>query len=638
METFLTYTVLGIVAGAIYAITATGLVVTYTTTGVFNFAHGAVAMFCAFSYWQLNQQWGWPVWLCLLIVLFGEVPLLALYVEEVYMKRLFGASVVRSLMVTLGLLLILVGGAQALWNGTVQRSLPGYFSNDTVTIFQVVINYHQIITVVIAVLVAVGLRVYFRRFRSGIAMRAVVDDPELLSLSGSSPRNTSRLGWFIGFFLAALAGILIAPQLSVSGLDVNLLTLLVVNGYAAAILGRLRNLPWTFAGGMILGLSENYAAGYLPGHISANLANQIGLLFPVVFLFVALLLLPSARLRAIGRMVVAVPPKIPNLLQSVRSAAVFIVIMWIVAMVISSSIIGSVTQGLALGVVGLSLVLLIGYAGYVSLCQLTFMGIGAYVMSQVAHGGATWWGLILAVVVCGAVGALVALPTLRLQGLYLALATLAFAQAAYYGFFTNISFIPEGGAMAVGRLSIPGISTSGDKAYLVFVAVVFALCAIGILAIRRSRWGRKLVALNDSPAAFATLGMNAAISKMIVFAVAAAIAGVGGVLYAGQPLAISANDVQMFASLEIVLFVTIFGIRTVSGALLGGLAAALLPLASSHLPWWGVGITGIVAGAGISLMAAHPDGVVPIPWINEHLRIPGLAIPLKKKESIDVVA
>ena len=135
------------------------------------------------------------------------------------------------------------------------------------------------------------------------------------------------------------------------------------------------------------------------------------------------------------------------------------------------------------------------------------------------------------------------------------------------------------------------------------------------------------MALNDSPAAFATLGMNPTVSKMMVFAASAALAGVGGILFAGQSLALSAIDVQMFASLEIVLFVTIFGIRTTQGALLGGLAAALLPLASSHLPWWGVGATGIVAGVGIALMANVPDGIVPIPWINRNIRIPYLSTP-----------
>ena len=634
MTTFLTFTVIGIVSGAVYAIVATGLVVTYTTTGVFNFAHGAVAMFAAFSYWQMTQSWGWNSLLALVVVLFIEAPLLALFVEETYMRRLYGATVVRSLMVSLGLLLILVGLAQAIWPAE-QRSLPEFFAGRTVSLFDVVITYHQVIVVIVAILIAIGLRIYLRQVRSGIAMRAVVDDPDLLAMAGASPRRVARSGWILGFFLAALAGILISPELQVQGLDINFLTLLVVTGYAAAIVGRLRNLPWTFAGGIALGLAEAYATGYLPGHIPVNLVSEISVLTPVAFLFVALLVVPSSRLRAVGRLTVATPPRVASLIESIRGSVLFVAIAVGATFVLGGSMIGSVTQGLALGIVALSLILVTGYAGQVSLCQLTFMGIGAFVMSKVASGGASWWGLIIGVLVCAAVGAIVSLPALRLQGLYLALATLAFAQAAYYGFFSNISFIPQGGAVPVGRLSIPGISTSGDKAYMVFVAVAFVLCAIGVLAIRRSVWGRRLVALNDSPAAFATLGMSPQLSKMLVFAASAALAGIGGVLYAGQPLALNANDVQMFASLELVLFVTIFGIRTVTGAALGGLAAALLPLASSHLPWWGTGLTGVAAGVGISLMANVPDGVLGVPWLVRNVRIPGISP--KRAPSIEAV-
>ena len=626
MTTFLTFTVIGIVSGAVYAIVATGLVVTYTTTGVFNFAHGAVAMFAAFSYWQMTQSWMWPTWLSLILVLFVEAPLLALFVEETYMKRIYGATVVRSLMVSLGLLLILVGLAQTIWQPE-NRTLPEFFANSNVTIGDVTITYHQIICVIVAVVMAVGLRIYLRQFRSGIAMRAVVDDPDLLAMSGVSPRRVARSGWVLGFFLAALAGVLIGPELQLQGLDINLLTLLVVNGYAAAIVGRLRNLPFTFAGGMLLGLVEAYCIGYLPGHIPAALVSQIGLLTPVIFLFIALMLIPSARLRAVGRLTVARPPRVPTLNQSIRGGVAFVIVAWIGAMLLSGTL-------LALGIVGLSLVLLTGYAGQVSLCQLTFMGIGAFTMSKVANGGASWWGLIIGVVVCGVVGAVISLPALRLQGLYLALATLAFAQAAFYGFFSNTTFIAEGGAIPVGRLSVPGISLTGDRSYMVFCAVVLALAGIAILAIRRSAWGRRLVALNDSPAAFATLGMSPTVSKMIVFGASAALAGVGGMLYAGQPLALSALNVQLFVGLELVLFVTIFGIRTVSGAVLGGLAMVLLPYASSQLPWWGVGLAGILAGVGIALMANVPDGILGIPWLTEHVRIPGINASIRHPKEL----
>ena len=195
-------------------------------------------------------------------------------------------------------------------------------------------------------------------------------------------------------------------------------------------------------------------------------------------------------------------------------------------------------------------------------------------------GGDSWWGLVLAVVVSGALGALVALPSLRLRGLYLALATLAFGEAAYFAFFNNNVVIPQGSFIPVGRLRLPFMHAVGDRADMIEVLVATALCAVLVGVIRRSAFGRRLVALSDSPAAFATVGLNASRTKVYVFALSAAMAGFGGVLYAGQPEAIGSNDVQFFGSLTLLLFVAIWGMRSLTGALLGGMTAAALPSSS----------------------------------------------------------
>ena len=440
MSVFLSYTILGIVYGSIYAITATGLVVTYTTTGVFNFAQGAVGMIAAFTYWQLWQDWHWPVALALVFVFLIEAPLLAVAVEFGLMRRLHGASAERSLMVTLGLLVILVGVATALWgNPDVIRSVPAFFDNTTTGVIGsvrlfgtngVTITDQQILTVGVAAAVALGLRFYFRNFRLGVAMRAVVDDPELVAMSGAKPYRISQMGWALGFIMAALAGVLLAPTLSTTGLSITGLTLLVVNGYAAAVVGRLQNLPMTFLGAMALGLVTEYCVGYLPGHINQNVVAVLPSVIPVIFLFVVLLVIPAARLVAAGRLPARLPQRVVTMRQSLMGVVLLVVFGSLAAMVVGETALATLTQGLALGIVGLSLVLLTGYAGQISLCQLTFLGVGAFVMGKVS-GGDSWLGLILAVVVSGAVGALVALPAIRLRGLYLALATLAFGEAAY---------------------------------------------------------------------------------------------------------------------------------------------------------------------------------------------------------------
>ena len=432
MSVFLSFTVLGIVSGAIYGILATGLVVTYNTTGVFNFAQGAVGMVAAFSYWQLWQDWHWPFLLAIIFILFVEAPLLAIAVEFVLMRRIHGATVERSLMVTLGLLVILLGIATIFWSSPdVIRSVPAYFTSADGTVAAehlfgangVTLQDQQIMIVVVAAVVAVVLGVFLRRFRLGVAMRAVVDDPELVAMAGAKPHRMSQMGWALGFMLAALAGVLIAPLVGQTGLTSTQLTLLALNGFAAAVVGRLRNLPMTFVGALMLGLITQYCVGYLPGHINPGLASVLTEVVPVLFLFVVLLVIPAARLAPAGRLAVRAAPRVVTARQSVAGAVLLVAGTVVLAAMVGVTALATFSQGLAFGIVGLSLVLLVGYAGQVSLCQLTFMGIGAFTMGKTLGGG-SWWGLLLAVAISGAVGALVALPALRLRGLYLALGDL----------------------------------------------------------------------------------------------------------------------------------------------------------------------------------------------------------------------
>ena len=184
---------------------------------------------------------------------------------------------------------------------------------------------------------------------------------------------------------------------------------------------------------------------------------------------------------------------------------------------------------MCLAIVGLSLVLLTGYSGQVSLCQFSFMGIGAFVMGKVAGGGSVL-GLVAAIAICAGIGALVALPTIRLSDLYLALATFAFADAVATGFFADGRIYGSGG-LPIGRIVLPGLSFGGDTAEFLLVTVFFVLSALLVLAIRRSLFGRRLVAVNDSPAAYATVGLDIGFTKVAVFAMAAGMAGLAGALY-----------------------------------------------------------------------------------------------------------
>ncbi len=630
MSVFLSFTVLGIVFGAVYGLLAIGLVVTYNTTGVFNFAQGAVGMVAAFSYWELWQNEHWPFLLAIVFIVFVEAPLLALVVEFVLFRRIHGATVERSLMVSLGLLVILLGVATIFWSSPdIIRAVPPYFTQSNGTVLSVhlfgpngvTLQYQQIMIVIVTAVVGVALGLFLRRARLGVAMRAVVDDPELVALAGAKPYRLSQMGWVLGFMLAALAGVLIAPLVGQTGLTSVQLTLLALNGFAAAVVGRLRSLPMTFVGALILGLVTYYAQGYLPGHINAGLAAVLVEVIPVVFLFVALLVIPAARLAPAGRLALRAVPRVASARQSMAGAALLLAVMVVLAAIVGATALSTLSQGLALGIVGLSLVLLVGFAGQVSLCQLTFMGIGAFTMGKTL-GGDSWWGLLLAVAVSGAVGALVALPTLRLRGLYLALATFAFGAVMYSAFFDNSSVISDGTSIGVGRLRLPFMSSVSNQAELVEVAVAAALCALLVGLIRRSAFGRRLVAMSDSPAAFAMVGLNAVRTKVIVFSLSAAMAGLGGVFYAGQQGGIGATDVQYIGSLTLLLFVAIWGIRTITGALLGGMTAAALPVLQTHLPTSLADLIGLTAGIGIVLLARHPEGVLGMTWLTNRVRLP----------------
>src|SRR5665213_607389 len=175
----------GVVTGSIYAVSASGLVVTYNTTGIFNFAHGALGMGLAYLFWQLWQGWHWPVLLALAVVLLVVAPILGAVVERVVMRPLYGVSPNIRLAVTLGLLLVLVAGASSIWNQANVYVMPEFFNGHQVSLGGVNLSYEQVITIAIAAAAAVFLRLFFKRTRTGVAMRAVVDDPERARLPGA---------------------------------------------------------------------------------------------------------------------------------------------------------------------------------------------------------------------------------------------------------------------------------------------------------------------------------------------------------------------------------------------------------------------------------------------------------------------
>lgn len=573
MTTFLALTLVGLVVGCIYALTACGLVVTYTTSGVFNFAHGAIGMVAAFTYWQLSVDWGLPTWLALPLVLFVLAPLVGALVERVLVRPLYGAPIGVTLVVTLGLLVSLIGLANIAWPPTETRVLPKFFDGRTVQLFSLVISWNQLLVILAAGLVAVGLRLLFTRTTTGIAMRAVVDDQDLVALAGTYPQQVAQLSWALGATLAALAGILLAPLVN---LDILGLTLLVINGYAAAMVGRLRSLPMTVVGALALGLGDSWLVGYAPGDV----VDVIKPALPMFLLFGAVLFLRQERLRS-GSLSGVRMPRTPSLRQSLAAGGVFVLVVWWVSGQLGAGRLATVGQGLVMGFIMLSLVLLSGYGGQVSLCQMTFVGLGAFAMGRVGSE----LGVLAAVGLAAAAGALVALTVVRLRGLHLALATLAFAQAMDVVFFRRA--LGYGGSLKVERPDLPLLDVSDDRTFTVLLAVVLAAGAVGVLSLRRRAFGRRLVALNDSPAACATMGISVTATKLVVFTSSAALAGLGGALFGGLRGSVSSNDFLLLNSLVLLLLATLGGLYTVTGVTAAAMMYALFPVLQDALPGLG---------------------------------------------------
>ena len=617
MENFLTFTIIGLVTGALYAVAASGLVVTYTTSGIFNFAHGAVGMFAAFVYWDLRVEREWPAPLALALVLLVLAPAFGAVVERVIIRGLWNVSEVTKLIVSISLLFGVYQAANILFAPTVGRNLPGFYNGNSIDLGVYDMSWHEAITIAAAIATALALRFILFRTRSGVAMRAVVDDRDLSRLNGGRPDRSAMLSWAIGSSLAALAGILLAGS---QGTLAHIpLTLLVINAYGAAMFGRLRSLPLTFLGAVLIGLAESFAIGYLS--LDAPLTSVLGrqlttplslngfrAAIPVIVLFVVLLFLPPLKVRAgaqlKSREIIPSPGPYRWLIGTVilAGAAYAFATIW------SGLRTFQMGQGLALGIVMLSLVPLIGYAGQISLAPMAFAGIGAIVMGGWGGDG-TPFGLVMAVVVTAAVGALVALPAIRLRGLYLALATAAFAVLMDQLVFNQNAIIPNGN-LAVGRLDIFGLSFDDDRAHLVLIGIVFGLVATLIVWMRDRPFGRRLLAMKSSDAACVTLGVNLATTKLQVFTLSAGIAGLGGALYGAQLNSISPPTFQFLNGLPIVLFAVIGGIAAVGGALFGGIVYSLSYLI---LPDVAPSLTNLLiigpALAGISL-GRNPNGAV----------------------------
>lgn len=600
MTELLQFTLFGLMLGCVYAIASMGLVLTYTVTGVFNFAHGAVGMVAAFAYYELRVTYDVPTPLAVLIIVVGLAPIAGLGAERL-LRRFQGASYATSLVVTIAVTVGLLGFAQKVFPPDEARNVPYLFGDGRITWLDVPISHDRIAQVVTALAVAFGLRFLLFSTPLGARMRSVVDDPELARLNGVRSVTVARLSWMIGFGLAALGGVLFAAG---TNLNAIVLTLLVLNAYGAAMVGRLTSLPLTCLGALLLGLSQELTnvSWLWP---EGDVFSRVRLAIPGLFLVLAVLLVPSFRLSA-GRVVGRDEPAVPSLRRSALIGVGLVLAVLALAQLGPDDLSGHLIRAFVMGTIALSLVAVTGLSGQISLTQYLFLGIGAFVAGK-AFGGDSVLGMLLGGVVAAVLGVIVALPSVRLRGLHLALSTFGFALIGREAVLADRRIFGLSG-IVVDRPSLPGISFSSDAAFAVWSTTVFVVLGLLVIAVRGSWFGRQLTAIRDSELAAATLGLRVRWVKVAIFALSAFIAGCAGSLFGGMNNTVDGSQFEPVNSLLILLFAFVGGITTVSGAAVAGGLFALLSYAQATYPELSGVVFLAIAAAAIGL-GRQPDGI-----------------------------
>jgi ABC-type branched-subunit amino acid transport system ATPase component/branched-subunit amino acid ABC-type transport system permease component len=549
---FLPFIVIGLSVGSIYGLAATGLVLTYKTSGIFNFAYGALASVSVFIFYELHdvQGWPWPVvgGLCVFVV----GPVLG-YLLEWLSRQLAAADRTLQIGAMVGLIVWIVSITGIMFSST-SGIFPSFLPTTTVRLLDVNVQWEQIIVAVVGFAAAGALYAFLRFTRRGVELRAVVDDPDLLSVTGTSSVRVRRLAWMIGSSFAALSGLLIAPNLQLSALA---LTLLVVQAFSAAAIGYFTNLPLTYVGGLLTGVAGALATKYV-----VNVPWLIGFpsSLPFVVLFIVLLVTPRSKL-VVRSFVVArrIPPSWHAPVRArLYSGVVFLAVLCAVPWLVGTDL-ASYTSALIMVILILSLGLLLRTSRQVSLCQYGFAAIGAAAMGHFTSAGIPWlFALLLAALVAVPVGAFIAIPAIRLSGVFLALATLGFGILLEQMVYTmGWMFGPSSNGLPTTRpdLSIGGFQFGSDEGmYFVVVAFVVVI-AVTVAVLTETRLGKLLRAMGDSPVALDTYGVNVNVIRVLVFCISAFIAAVAGALTASVNTYAIGSEFPSFSSLVLVTIV-----------------------------------------------------------------------------------
>jgi branched-subunit amino acid ABC-type transport system permease component len=636
MEQFLRDIVTGSVSGAIYALIAAGLVLTYASTGIFNLGYAGISFSAAFLFFELNTGLGWPQWAAAGLVILVYCPLLGMVLDVAIFRKLARAPEAAQIVASVGVLLALpalctfiAGRGITLFHwsiptGTDVQLVPGLGPQprEVYTLFKgVVITSDQIIVLVTAVLAVAALWIFLRSTQTGLRMRAVADRHDLALMRGINDGRTSQYAWVLGTVLAGIAGVVGSPILR--ALDANTYALAVFVAIAAAVVGGFRSVILAFAGAMFVAVASNLTFSYatfaadIPGFNST---------VPFLLLIGGLLLMAKTRGRVAGSISAEPPPPdyqrdLPAWRRALPSVIACGLLIYGVYSLLGSFWLGITTRGLIFSLIFLSFTIVTGLGGMVSLAQAAFVsGSGLLAGALITRYDFPWLlALVCAVAASMLLGVLVALPSIRLGGVALALATLALAFVCGQVLF-QIDWLRNGEfGWSFERPVFGPFHLDDTRTMAGFVLILIFLVVWLIKNLERSNTGREMLAVRNAPAAAASIGVSPTATKLKVFALSAGVAGLGGVLLATNDIAITSNSTPPITGLLWLAGVVLLGIRRPLGAIVAGLFITLMPalLSGFTLPfdlahWSGTRaaeVPTILFGLGAIALARQPDGV-----------------------------
>ena len=564
MTQVIQFGLLGLGAGAVYALLAEGVVLIFRGSGILNLAHGAIAMFAAFIFHALTAERGWSVAPAMVVTLLVAAGI-GLATDQLVMRPLRGASSLARLIGTLAVLLILQAIAVLYWGQEPVTIVLPWLPSNQVGLLGTSVPADRLWTLGIAVALTAVLTLAWRYTRLGWVTEAVSENQRASAALGWSPQVVSGATWAVGAALAGFAGILVSP---ITQLNPTNLTLIVIAAMAAALIGGFRSFPLTLLGGLMLGSLQAIVGNYV---------HTVGAVDTLPFLIIVVVLILRGSALPLRGYVFDRYPDTGTGAIHLRWVAIFVALGTAVFIAVKGlDWLSALTTTFAVAIILLSLVVLVGYAGQVSLAQYALAGLGALITAQLyADAG---WPFIPAMLVgmCGTagVGFLFALPALRTRGVNLAVVTLGLGLATNSLFFNNYKYVGRSG-LNVDGISIFGWSIaplSHPNRYGVFTFVVFVISCILVANLRRSSAGRALLAVRDNERAAAACGINVFEAKLYAFTVSGLLAGLGGVLLAFR-----------FPVATFTAFDPVTSISAIAMAVIGGIGYVIGPLAGAPM-------------------------------------------------------